>query len=164
MASFWTSLSLASTGTVRCTGATLTDGWLTLAKVGGSKWPSTSPGRTEGGSGSRLSPGLHVSPPAHEDLFSCCRRKNFRGAPYSFFAIHITAALVLFMTDGMMVSQTGTGGWPAKEGPRGFLENLSVVQLTQSFPREVLGVTVFRIAHSPAVPWASVPASCYRDC
>ncbi|XP_047376619.1 major facilitator superfamily domain-containing protein 4A [Sciurus carolinensis] len=37
----------------------------------------------------------------HEDLFSCCQRKNCRGAPYSFFAIHITAALVLFMTDGM---------------------------------------------------------------
>ncbi|XP_014638968.1 PREDICTED: major facilitator superfamily domain-containing protein 4 isoform X1 [Ceratotherium simum simum] len=37
----------------------------------------------------------------HEDLFSCCQRKNFKGAPYSFFAIHITAALVLFMTDGM---------------------------------------------------------------
>uniref|UniRef100_A0A8C2VV66 Major facilitator superfamily domain containing 4A n=1 Tax=Chinchilla lanigera TaxID=34839 RepID=A0A8C2VV66_CHILA len=39
--------------------------------------------------------------PGHEDLFSCCQRKNFRGAPCSFFAIHITAALVLFMTDGM---------------------------------------------------------------
>ncbi|XP_003792276.1 major facilitator superfamily domain-containing protein 4A isoform X2 [Otolemur garnettii] len=39
--------------------------------------------------------------PGHEDLFSCCQRKNFRGAPYSFFAIHITAALVLFMTDGL---------------------------------------------------------------
>ncbi|XP_073073157.1 major facilitator superfamily domain-containing protein 4A isoform X2 [Manis javanica] len=39
--------------------------------------------------------------PGHEDLFSCCQRKNFKGAPYSFFAIHITAALVLFMTDGM---------------------------------------------------------------
>ncbi|ELW47735.1 Major facilitator superfamily domain-containing protein 4 [Tupaia chinensis] len=39
--------------------------------------------------------------PGPEDLFSCCRRKNCRGAPYSFFAIHITAALVLFMTDGM---------------------------------------------------------------
>ncbi|XP_045378800.2 major facilitator superfamily domain-containing protein 4A isoform X2 [Camelus bactrianus] len=37
----------------------------------------------------------------HEDLFSCCQRRNFKGAPYSFFAIHITAALVLFMTDGM---------------------------------------------------------------
>lgn len=45
-----------------------------------------------------------VSHPAHEDLFSCCQRKNFKGAPYSFFAIHVTAALVLFMTDGMMVS------------------------------------------------------------
>ncbi|XP_073073159.1 major facilitator superfamily domain-containing protein 4A isoform X4 [Manis javanica] len=41
--------------------------------------------------------------PGHEDLFSCCQRKNFKGAPYSFFAIHITAALVLFMTDGMTV-------------------------------------------------------------
>ncbi|XP_004473509.1 major facilitator superfamily domain-containing protein 4A [Dasypus novemcinctus] len=39
--------------------------------------------------------------PGHEDLFSCCQRKNFKGVPYSFFAIHITAALVLFMTDGM---------------------------------------------------------------
>nr|BAH14109.1 unnamed protein product [Homo sapiens] len=37
----------------------------------------------------------------HEDLFSCCQRKNLRGAPYSFFAIHITGALVLFMTDGL---------------------------------------------------------------
>ncbi|XP_002918255.2 major facilitator superfamily domain-containing protein 4A [Ailuropoda melanoleuca] len=39
--------------------------------------------------------------PGHEDLFSCCQRKNFKGAPSSFFAIHVTAALVLFMTDGM---------------------------------------------------------------
>lgn len=45
-----------------------------------------------------------VPPSGQEDLFSCCQRKNFRGAPCSFFAIHITAALVLFMTDGMMVS------------------------------------------------------------
>uniref|UniRef100_A0A8D1E2Y9 Major facilitator superfamily domain-containing protein 4A n=1 Tax=Sus scrofa TaxID=9823 RepID=A0A8D1E2Y9_PIG len=37
----------------------------------------------------------------HEDLFSCCQRKNFKGAPSSFFAIHVTAALVLFMTDGL---------------------------------------------------------------
>ncbi|XP_016071309.1 PREDICTED: major facilitator superfamily domain-containing protein 4A [Miniopterus natalensis] len=42
------------------------------------------------------------SHPAHEDLFSCCQRTNFKGVPYSFFAIHITAALVLFMADGMM--------------------------------------------------------------
>nr|XP_044998737.1 major facilitator superfamily domain-containing protein 4A isoform X1 [Jaculus jaculus] len=40
--------------------------------------------------------------PGQQDLFSCCQRKNFQGAPYSFFAIHITAALVLFMTDGMV--------------------------------------------------------------
>ncbi|XP_021562266.1 major facilitator superfamily domain-containing protein 4A isoform X2 [Carlito syrichta] len=39
--------------------------------------------------------------PGHEDLFSCCQRRNCKGAPYSFFAIHITAALVLFMTDGL---------------------------------------------------------------
>uniref|UniRef100_A0A8C2RN63 Major facilitator superfamily domain-containing protein 4A n=1 Tax=Capra hircus TaxID=9925 RepID=A0A8C2RN63_CAPHI len=47
---------------------------------------------------SSLSPQFH---PGHEDLFSCCQRKNFRGVPSSFFAIHITAALVLFMTDGL---------------------------------------------------------------
>lgn len=45
-----------------------------------------------------------MSRPGHEDLFGCWQRKNFKGAPYSFFAIHITAALVLFMTDGMTVS------------------------------------------------------------
>lgn len=45
-----------------------------------------------------------MPPSGQEDLFSCCQRTNFRGAPCSFFAIHITAALVLFMTDGMMVS------------------------------------------------------------
>lgn len=45
----------------------------------------------------------HTSP-GHEDLFSCCQRKNFQGAPCTFFTIHITAALVLFMTDGMTVS------------------------------------------------------------
>ncbi|XP_044530869.1 major facilitator superfamily domain-containing protein 4A [Gracilinanus agilis] len=38
----------------------------------------------------------------HGDLFSCCQKKNFQGASCSFFAIHITAALVLFMTDGIM--------------------------------------------------------------
>lgn len=45
-----------------------------------------------------------MPPSGQEDLFSCCQRTNFRGAPCSFFAIHIAAALVLFMTDGMMVS------------------------------------------------------------
>ncbi|XP_012582187.1 PREDICTED: major facilitator superfamily domain-containing protein 4 isoform X2 [Condylura cristata] len=50
--------------------------------------------------GSSLSPRFQPHP-GHEDLFSCCQRKNFRGAPCSFFAIHVTAALVLFMTDGM---------------------------------------------------------------
>lgn len=54
-----------------------------------------------------------VSPPGHEDLFSCCQRKNFKGAPYSFFAIHITAALVLFMTDGMTVSLPSSRETPA---------------------------------------------------
>ncbi|XP_059985614.1 major facilitator superfamily domain-containing protein 4A isoform X3 [Lagenorhynchus albirostris] len=47
---------------------------------------------------SSLPPKFH---PGHEDLFRCCQRKNFKGVPSSFFAIHITAALVLFMTDGL---------------------------------------------------------------
>lgn len=46
----------------------------------------------------------------HEGLFSCCQRKNCQGAPNSFFAIHITAALVLFMTDGMTVSPRARDG------------------------------------------------------
>lgn len=93
----------------------------------------------------RLTLGL-VPHPAHEDLFSCCQRKNFRGAPYSFFAIHITAALVLFMTDGMTVSLpskcTFLGDPPLqdsslrmareREGHQGFLETSPVVQ---SIPR-----------------------------
>ncbi|KAM5238266.1 major facilitator superfamily domain-containing protein 4A isoform 2-T2 [Ctenodactylus gundi] len=49
---------------------------------------------------SSLSSKFH-SHSGHEDLFSCCQRNNCRGAPSSFFAIHITAALVLFMTDGI---------------------------------------------------------------
>ncbi|XP_057586138.1 major facilitator superfamily domain-containing protein 4A isoform X3 [Hippopotamus amphibius kiboko] len=49
---------------------------------------------------SSLPPKFH---PGHEDLFSCCQRKNYQGVPSSFFAIHITAALVLFMTDGLTV-------------------------------------------------------------
>ncbi|XP_061869535.1 major facilitator superfamily domain-containing protein 4A isoform X2 [Colius striatus] len=39
----------------------------------------------------------------HDDLFSCCQSKNFRGASYAYFAVHITGALVLFMTDGIVV-------------------------------------------------------------
>lgn len=46
----------------------------------------------------------------HTDLFSCCWRRNCRGAPYSFFAIHILAALVLFMTDGITVRDLVWGG------------------------------------------------------
>ncbi|XP_001371951.1 major facilitator superfamily domain-containing protein 4A [Monodelphis domestica] len=43
-----------------------------------------------------------LSETEHGDLFSCCQKKNFQGASCSFFAIHITAALVLFMTDGIV--------------------------------------------------------------
>ncbi|CAO2636859.1 Major facilitator superfamily domain-containing protein 4A, partial [Lemmus lemmus] len=56
---------------------------------------------TEKEDASSLAPRFQ-SHPGQEDLVSCCQRTNFRGAPCSFFAIHITAALVLFMTDGMM--------------------------------------------------------------
>lgn len=58
---------------------------------------------------------LLSSHPGHEDLFSCCQRKNFKGAPSSFFAIHVTAALVLFMTDGLTVSL------PSEGAPKGAL-------------------------------------------
>ncbi|NXS15077.1 MFD4A protein, partial [Mystacornis crossleyi] len=44
---------------------------------------------------------------AHEDLFSCCQSKNFRGASYTYFAVHVTGALVLFMTDGIVGEYSG---------------------------------------------------------
>lgn len=52
---------------------------------------------------------LHCFSPGHDDLFSCCQSKNFRGASYTYFAVHITGALVLFMTDGIVVSSADGG-------------------------------------------------------
>lgn len=52
---------------------------------------------------------LHCFSPGHDDLFSCCQSKNFRGASYTYFAVHITGALVLFMTDGIVVSSADRG-------------------------------------------------------
>ncbi|NXL18326.1 MFD4A protein, partial [Setophaga kirtlandii] len=43
----------------------------------------------------------------HEDLFSCCQSKNFRGVSFTYFAVHITGALVLFMTDGIVGEYSG---------------------------------------------------------
>uniref|UniRef100_A0A8C8SBU9 Major facilitator superfamily domain containing 4A n=1 Tax=Pelusios castaneus TaxID=367368 RepID=A0A8C8SBU9_9SAUR len=43
----------------------------------------------------------------HNDLFSCCQSKNFRGAPYSYFAVHVAGALVLFMSDGIIGEYSG---------------------------------------------------------
>lgn len=70
--------------------------------------------------------------PGHEDLFSCCQRKNFKGAPSSFFAIHVTAALVLFMTDGMTVSLPPSPETPAGGSKRKSLEASPLVQLIQT--------------------------------
>ncbi|KYO21633.1 major facilitator superfamily domain-containing protein 4A isoform X1 [Alligator mississippiensis] len=56
-----------------------------------------------------LSAGSRTAQPdgGHNDLFSCCQSKNFRGASYSYFAVHITGALVLFMTDGITGEYSG---------------------------------------------------------
>ncbi|RLV88739.1 hypothetical protein DV515_00015348 [Chloebia gouldiae] len=43
----------------------------------------------------------------HEDLFSCCQSKNFQGVSFTYFAVHITGALVLFMTDGIVGEYSG---------------------------------------------------------
>lgn len=40
----------------------------------------------------------------HGDIFSCCQNDNLRGLPVSFFMIHILGGMVLFMTDGIVVS------------------------------------------------------------
>ncbi|XP_028925715.1 major facilitator superfamily domain-containing protein 4A isoform X3 [Ornithorhynchus anatinus] len=61
---------------------------------------------TEKDSGSSLPPKAPLDQ-GHDDLFSCCQGKNFKGAPYSYFAIHIAGALVLFMTDGIMGEYSG---------------------------------------------------------
>ncbi|XP_049626916.1 major facilitator superfamily domain-containing protein 4A [Suncus etruscus] len=61
----------------------------------------TQPPEKEDASSSSTSSSLPPKFQPHPDLFSCCWRRNCRGAPYSFFAIHILAALVLFMTDGI---------------------------------------------------------------
>uniref|UniRef100_A0A8C3T207 Major facilitator superfamily domain-containing protein 4A n=1 Tax=Chelydra serpentina TaxID=8475 RepID=A0A8C3T207_CHESE len=45
--------------------------------------------------------------PGHDDLLSCCQSKNFRGAPYSYFAVHVAGALVLFMSDGIIGEYSG---------------------------------------------------------
>lgn len=42
--------------------------------------------------------------PGHGDIFSCCQNDNLRGLPVSFFMIHILGGMVLFMTDGIVVS------------------------------------------------------------
>ncbi|XP_050841332.1 major facilitator superfamily domain-containing protein 4A isoform X1 [Serinus canaria] len=49
----------------------------------------------------------HTAAAGHEDLFSCCQSKNFRGVSFTYFAVHITGALVLFMTDGIVGEYSG---------------------------------------------------------
>ncbi|KAF7667452.1 hypothetical protein LDENG_00060400 [Lucifuga dentata] len=41
----------------------------------------------------------------HGDIFGCCQNDNLRGLPLSFFMIHILGGMVLFMTDGIVVSE-----------------------------------------------------------
>ncbi|XP_029430146.1 major facilitator superfamily domain-containing protein 4A [Rhinatrema bivittatum] len=44
---------------------------------------------------------------SHDELFSCLQSKNFQGASFSYFAIHVTGALVLFMSDGIVGEYAG---------------------------------------------------------
>lgn len=114
-----------------------------------------------------------MSHPGHGDLFSCCQRKNFKGAPYSFFAIHITAALVLFMTDGMTVSlrsegaliKLESGDGEGKEEHPGSLETSHVLQSTWKFKlNKSPGEDCLQFVHSPVRLWPSVPAICFHFC
>ncbi|KAF6721241.1 Major facilitator superfamily domain-containing protein 4-B [Oryzias melastigma] len=41
----------------------------------------------------------------HGSIFSCCQNDSMRGMPVSFFMIHILGGMVLFMTDGIVVSK-----------------------------------------------------------
>lgn len=47
---------------------------------------------------------IFCSVTGHESIFSCCQNDNLRGLPVSFFMIHILGGMVLFMTDGIVVS------------------------------------------------------------
>lgn len=156
-----TSLSLASTRTVRWTGADPSR-WLIEAREGRRRGAVLHAGHAGGRGGGEAQPCASVSS-AHEDLFSCCQRRNFKGAPYSFFAIHVTAALVLFVTDGMTVSlpsgREGTSPGPstreqevarAGEGQGGFLETSPGFSRSETSNKSS-GATVSRIAHSPLV-------------
>lgn len=66
---------------------------------------------------------LHCFSPGHDDLFSCCQSKNFRGASFTYFAVHITGALVLFMTDGIVVSSANRGILPERSSIAFFFPN-----------------------------------------
>lgn len=75
---------------------------------------------------------LHCFSPGHDDLFSCCQSKNFRGASYTYFAVHITGALVLFMTDGIVVSSADRRILSEQSSKAFFLPN----HLQQPIPRD----------------------------
>uniref|UniRef100_A0A8C5NI62 Major facilitator superfamily domain containing 4A n=1 Tax=Junco hyemalis TaxID=40217 RepID=A0A8C5NI62_JUNHY len=87
---------------------------VSAAAARGSSWRSWTPhpfpfpsGSSEEDEGEVEPPELSSAPPGHEDLFSCCQSKNFRGVSFTYFAVHITGALVLFMTDGIVGEYSG---------------------------------------------------------
>ncbi|XP_069489254.1 major facilitator superfamily domain-containing protein 4A [Ambystoma mexicanum] len=43
----------------------------------------------------------------HEDLYRCCQSQNYHGVPFTYFAVHIAGALVLFMSDGILGEYSG---------------------------------------------------------
>nr|XP_033774790.1 major facilitator superfamily domain-containing protein 4A [Geotrypetes seraphini] len=53
----------------------------------------------------------------HNNLFSCFQSRNFQEASFSYFAIYITGALVLFMSDGIVGEYSGFVYTYATEDP-----------------------------------------------
>ncbi|KAG8589342.1 hypothetical protein GDO81_006366 [Engystomops pustulosus] len=49
----------------------------------------------------------HIQEKGHGVHMLCCQNKRFWNAPYTFFAIHVCSAVILFMTDGIVGEYSG---------------------------------------------------------
>ncbi|CAI9564477.1 unnamed protein product, partial [Staurois parvus] len=80
------------------------------------------------------------------DYFHCCHSKTFRDAPYTFLAIHISSAVILFMTDGLVGEYSGFVYSYAVEEP------LSLAHKTAGYLPSLLwaSITLGRLISIPA--------------
>ncbi|XP_078500732.1 major facilitator superfamily domain-containing protein 4A isoform X2 [Lissotriton helveticus] len=84
----------------------------------------------------------------YEDMASCCQKKNYSGASFCYFALHVAGALVLFMSDGIL------GEYSAFVYSYAVQEPLSIGHKTAGYLPSLLWgfITLGRLV--------SIPASC----